>query len=231
MNTREQLETLLQSHSMREIGRAAGVTHHTVSKFANGSSIKPESFKKIDLAVTNLTQLDAQKAEWAAGVKAGILAAPCTKQAQIAELIARLAAADVEREQVMRRCNVQSDNLRTYQERLALLECEIKVYKPALEAAENACIYHQQETMDAHHDHALTIEKMNRLARGSRNKSDFLMSKYNQACAERDECKATCNRLAADSLFLQGLRIGCKHTAVFLVLLLIVAAVCWFGGV
>lgn len=267
MNTREQLQTLLHSkHSMREIGRAAGVTHHTVSKVVNGHSIKPESFKKIELAVTNLTQLDAQKAEWTAAIKAGVLATPCTKQAQITDLIARLAAADVEREQIMRRCNVQSDNLRTYQERLALLECEIKVYKPALEAAENACIYHQQETMDAHHDHAMTIEEMNSLARGSRNKSDWLMGEYNAACAERDELKdaldkniddlkrqtrlakqfvferdtvnverlhlkSECQRMAADSLFLQGLRIGFKYTAVFLVMLLIVAGVCWFGGV
>jgi DNA-binding transcriptional MerR regulator len=263
MNTREQLQTLLQSHSMREIGRAAGVTHHTVSKFLNGSSIKPESFKKIDLAVTNLTQLDAQKVVWAAGMVWGE-STPDTKQAQIAELIARLAAADVEREQimrrcnchgqsdsqwtypeqiamlerdiqsqrkiiedahlerqeVMRRCNMQADNLRMYQERVALLECEIKVYKPALEAAENACVYHQQETMDAHHDHALTMDDLR-----------SWVAEYNALARAHDLLTAEHATAHADSLFLQGLRIGFKYTGVFLVLLLITAAVCWFGGV
>ena len=138
----------------------------------------------------------------------------------IAELIARLAAADVEREQIMRRCNMQADNLRTYQERVALLECETKVYKPVLEAAENACAYHQQETMDAHYDHALTMDDLRSWA-----------AEYNALARAHDLLTAEHATAHADSLFLQGLRTGFKYTAVFLVLLLITAAACWFGGV
>lgn len=234
MTIREQLQTLLQSHSMREIGRAAGVTHHTVSKFANGSSIKLESFKKIEIAVTNLTQLDAQKVVWTAGVKAGALATPCTKQAQIADLIARLAAADVEREQIMRKCNAQADNLWTYQERVALLEYENNVHKEALTLAESIAVAHDQQAVDLCHDHALTIERLNKNTDDLKHQKRMaaqLLSERDAVNVERLHLKSECQRMAADSLFLQGLRIGFKYTAVLLVLLLIVAAVCWFGGV
>jgi transcriptional regulator with XRE-family HTH domain len=232
MNTREQLNTLLKSHSMREIGRAAGLTHHTVSKFVNGNSITLESFKKIELAVTNLTQLDAEKAACSDGIKAAVRA----HSAQVNDLIARLADADLERVALAERCKVQAESLGAYQKQVALLERDQIIYKVACTAAENVCFYHEQKTMDAHH--ALTIEQMDSLARGSRNKNNWLKGEYDALQDSYDKLQNTCSRLAAecatrhaDTLFLQGLRIGLKYTAVFLVLLLIVAAVCWFGGV
>jgi transcriptional regulator with XRE-family HTH domain len=216
MNTREQLNTLLKSHSMREIGRAAGLTHHTVSKFLSGKSVSLESFKKIELAVTSLTQLDAEKAAFSDGVSAAVRA----HSLQVNDLIARLADADLERVKLAERCKTQAESLGAYQLRVALLECDRNAYKAACEAAENACIYHEQRVMDAHHDHALTMDDLR-----------SWVAEYNALDRAHDILNAEHTAARADSLFLQGLRIGFKYTAVFLVLLLIVAAVCWFGGV
>jgi transcriptional regulator with XRE-family HTH domain len=216
MNTREQLNTLLKSHSMREIGRAAGLTHHTVSKFLSGNSITLESFKKIELAVTNLTQLDAGKAECSDGIKAAVRA----HSAQVNDLIARLADADLERVELAERCKTQAESLGAYQKQVALLERDQIIYKVACTAAENVCFYHEQKTMDAHHDHALTMDDLR-----------SWVAEYNALDRAYIFLKAELKNIYGDHMFMQGLRIGLKYTAVFLVLLLIVAAVCWFGGV
>jgi transcriptional regulator with XRE-family HTH domain len=216
MNTREQLNTLLKSHSMREIGRAAGLTHHTVSKFLSGNSITLESFKKLELAVTNLTQLDAEKSAFSDGVSAAVRTHP----AQVNDLIARLADADLERVALAERCKVQAESLGAYQKQVALLERDQIIYKVACTAAENVCFYHEQKTMDAHHDHALTMDDLR-----------SWVAEYNALDRTHDILSAEHTAARADSLFLHGLRIGLKYTSVFLVLLLIVAAVCWFGGV
>jgi transcriptional regulator with XRE-family HTH domain len=232
MNTREQLNTLLKSHSMREIGRAAGLTHHTVSKFLSGKSVTLESFKKIELAVTNLTQLDAEKAA---------CSAVRTHSAQVNDLIIRLADADLERVGLAERCKTQAESLGAYQLLVAQQRRDLNVYQVACEAAENACIYHEQKTMDAHHDHALTMDMAARLCKAllhnhachklTLEQLDKLVGEYEATNIERLQLKAELQNIYGDHMFMQGLRIGLRYTAVFLVLLLIVAAVCWFGGV
>jgi len=182
--TRTELASTLQQSglSVRAFCNDAGLPKTTVRRFLSGQNVRPSTHSQIHNAVRS-HQADRLAAVQSANAASrqcyldGITASTAVDADMTHRLVDDLL--ESEKSQMRQTIETQRENIKTLQEKLSESERHKKSHLTALamctnerndarldalkkqsllEIAEGAIIYHEQQPMDAMHDHALTID-------------------------------------------------------------------------